>query len=225
MSKQQKPNNNVVPLKSKVRSGIAWPELTQGGAPKKGSMMNVRKAIDELGLEVGYDVFLGRYTVQGSDMQAFVGEVNDKVARKFRELSLLKLRYEPGAEAAREGLMRACEEHMYRSVRGTTSTVLSGMAWNGWIRGSRHIWASRTRRCIAHGARSFSWQLSAAFTIQDASSIMCWCWRDRKARTNRPRSRCSPAAMRATGRNIFPTAASCTRPRGTAGVDQGRVVL
>lgn len=89
-------------------------------------MMNVRKAIVELGLEVSYDVFLGRYTVQGSDMQAFVGEVNDKVARKFRELSFLELRYEPGAEAAREGLMRACEEHMYDSVRN----YLDGLEWD-----------------------------------------------------------------------------------------------
>ena len=58
MSGQRKPGN-VVPLKTKIRRGIAWPELTQGGSPKKGSMMNTRKAIAELGLDVGYDVFLG----------------------------------------------------------------------------------------------------------------------------------------------------------------------
>jgi putative DNA primase/helicase len=125
MSGQRKPGD-VVPLKTKIRPGIAWPELTQGGSPKKGSMMNTRKAIAELGLDVGYDVFLGRYTVQGSDMQAFVGEVNDKVARKLRELSFQKFGYEPGAEAAREGLMRACEEHMHDSVRD----YLDGLEWD-----------------------------------------------------------------------------------------------
>lgn len=127
MSKQQSPDNAVVPVAKKVLQGTAWPELTQGGAPRKGSMMNVRKAIAELGLKVGYDLFLGRYTVEGYDMQAFVGEVNDKIARKFRELSFLKLRYEPGAEAAREGLMRACEEHMYNSVLD----YLDGLKWDG----------------------------------------------------------------------------------------------
>ena len=34
MSGQRKPGN-VVPLKTKIRRGIAWPELTQGGSPRR----------------------------------------------------------------------------------------------------------------------------------------------------------------------------------------------
>jgi hypothetical protein len=132
MAKQK---TNIVPIANAktpavVKSSLGWPETSERGTPRRGSMMNVRKAVDLLRLEVGYDVFTGRYTVNGTDLERFHGEINDKVTRKLRELSFQKLRYEPGAEAAREGLMRACEERMYNSLQN----YLDGLEWDGTSR-------------------------------------------------------------------------------------------
>lgn len=96
---------------------VEWPEQKRNGEPIKGSLMNVRKAIDELKLTTRKDTFLGHYIIEGPGMGSFAGELDDELVRKFRELCFEKLEYEPGKEAAQEGLLRACEEHKFNSLR------------------------------------------------------------------------------------------------------------
>lgn len=64
---------------------LQWPEKTERGKPQKKSMMNVRMAISGLGLDCRYDVFLDRYTINGQGLTQWAGQINDKVARAFRE--------------------------------------------------------------------------------------------------------------------------------------------
>jgi Virulence-associated protein E len=117
MARKKKSTPQPAKAKAVLIPGIRWPEETEReGKPKKGSMMNVLRAIDLMGLETKLDLFTGRYTVEGSEMQKFVGDVTDKVARKFRAVCFRRFRYEPGREATMEGLQRACEDHMYNSL-------------------------------------------------------------------------------------------------------------
>jgi hypothetical protein len=106
---------------------LQWPEKSERGKPLKKSMMNVRKAIFELGLDCSYDVFLDRYTIEGQGLTQWAGQINDKTARAFREYCFKRTGYEPGAEAAREGLLRACEVQKFNSL----TEYLDGLRWDG----------------------------------------------------------------------------------------------
>ena len=116
-----KPGTSVV-----KRLKVKWPEVNKDGFPLKHSMMNTRKAISALRLDCKFDVFHDICQVNGTDMQSFVGELSDKVVRKFRELSFTHLGLDPGSEAARDGLMRACEHHMYDPIRD----YLNSLKWD-----------------------------------------------------------------------------------------------
>ena len=63
-----------------------WPEIKRNGEPVKGSMLNAEKAIERLKLSCRRDTFSGTYIVEGPGMGQFVGELNDALVRKFREL-------------------------------------------------------------------------------------------------------------------------------------------
>src|SRR3984893_14131736 len=97
------------------RIEVGWPELTAAGAPKK-TMMNGRTAIATLGLDAKLDVFHGRYTINGSHLGGFVGEVSDAVTRKVRERWFMRLGLDPGRDASFDALKRACEELRYDPV-------------------------------------------------------------------------------------------------------------
>lgn len=109
------------------RPKINWPETNKNGAPLKGSMMNARRAISILGLDCRHELFGGVYSVQGSLLDRMHGELSDKITRKFREICFQQTRFEPGAEAAREGLLRACEEHQYNELQD----ALLALKWDG----------------------------------------------------------------------------------------------
>lgn len=108
------------------RRQLSWPELTAGGAPKK-TMMNAMMAIQELGLECKLDVFHGRYTVNGTNLATFHGELSDMIARKIRELSFAHFGLDPGVEATSDAMRRMCEEHRYDPIQD----YLSALMWDG----------------------------------------------------------------------------------------------
>jgi predicted P-loop ATPase len=93
-----------------------WPEIKRNGEPIKGSMLNAVSAIERLNLTCRRDTFLNTYIVQGPGMGNFVGELDDALVRKFRELSFERLLYEPGKEAAYDALLRKCEENSFNSL-------------------------------------------------------------------------------------------------------------
>ena len=104
-----------------------WPEIKRNGEPVKGSMLNAEKAIERLKLSCRRDTFSGTYIVEGPGMGQFVGELNDALVRKFRELCFEKLDYEPGKEAAQEALLRMCEENSFNSLQAQ----LDVLKWDG----------------------------------------------------------------------------------------------
>jgi len=103
-----------------------WPEEGKNG-PLKNSLANVQKAIEELKLECSYDEFLDVYTVKGKALDGFDGELNDIVARKFREVCFEKFKYQPGKEATFDGLQRECEQNRFNSLQD----MLSATVWDG----------------------------------------------------------------------------------------------
>jgi predicted P-loop ATPase len=110
-----------------ARLNVNWPETNAKGAPLKNSMVNSRMAIQALKLDCKLNVFSGRYEINGSNLQSFVGELSDKVTRKVRELSFSHLGMEPGLEAMYQGIMRACEQHMYDPL----VDKLDSLEWDG----------------------------------------------------------------------------------------------
>jgi hypothetical protein len=104
-----------------------WPEIKRNGEPVKGSMLNAEKAIERLKLSCRRDTFSGTYIVESPGMGLFVGELDDALVRKFRELCFEKLDYEPGKEAAQEALLRMCEENSFNSLQAQ----LNVLKWDG----------------------------------------------------------------------------------------------
>jgi hypothetical protein len=94
-----------------TRIPIDWPEMSKSG-PKK-SMMNALAAISALGIRCELDVFHNRKTINGTNLDGFVGDVSDMVTRKFREMSFARLGLDPGGDASYDAINRECEENRY----------------------------------------------------------------------------------------------------------------
>lgn len=116
---------------------MKWPEANAHGHPLKTSEINVIKAIKTLGVQARLDVFLKKYTIEGPSMKKFVGELEDPIVRKFIRTSFNKLQFAPNQEAARQGLLGACEEQAFNSVQD----YLVGLRWDGQQRVYR--WLTR----------------------------------------------------------------------------------
>lgn len=122
--------NNIIPLpiKTPLLVPVEWPERTPGtGKPLKGSFVNVMAAVDALGIECSYEIFRNVYTVAGFELGFFVGELSDPVLRAFRDYCYKRTGWEPGKEAAKEGLMRMCEKNCYNAI----ADYLNALKWDG----------------------------------------------------------------------------------------------
>lgn len=120
--------SNVVTLPTAELLRVQWPERNPGnGKPVKGSFVNVMMACDALGIECRHELFRNVYTVQGYELGLFVGELDDKITRAFRDYCFKRTGYEPGKDATREGLMRMCEKNPYNAI----ADYLDGLKWDG----------------------------------------------------------------------------------------------
>ena len=104
----------------------AFADLQRNGVPKP-TMLNTRVAIEALGIDCRLDVFHGRYLVNGTLLEQFVGELSDPIARKLRELCRFHFDFDPGVQAANDGLLRACEQHRFDPMQD----YLDGLVWDG----------------------------------------------------------------------------------------------
>jgi predicted P-loop ATPase len=111
------------------RERIKWADTTVGGAPKN-TMANSTQAIRALGLECKHDIFRDRRTVNGSNLQSFVGDLTDPITRKIRELSRDRFGLDAGSEATYDAMMRACEENRFHPVRDKFDSLV----WDGQSR-------------------------------------------------------------------------------------------
>ena len=121
---------NVVQMPSAAppeRLNVRWPERNGNGKPLKGSFINVMMACDALDIDCRHELFRNVYKVQGQELGLFVGELDDKITRAFRDYCFKRTAYEPGKEATREALMRMCEKNAYNEV----ADYLDGLKWDG----------------------------------------------------------------------------------------------
>jgi hypothetical protein len=94
------------------RTKIKWADTTAGGQPKQ-TMTNAMQCIDGLGLICEQNVFSGKYTVNGSSLQTFNGDLSDVITRKIRDLSRAYFGLDPGTEATLDAMKRICEENRF----------------------------------------------------------------------------------------------------------------
>lgn len=104
----------------------AFADFQRNGLPKP-TMTNTRIAIEALGIDCRLDVFHGRYLVNGTLLEQFVGELSDPISRKLRELCRFHFDFDPGVQAANDGLLRACEHHRFDPMQD----YLDGLVWDG----------------------------------------------------------------------------------------------
>jgi hypothetical protein len=109
-----------------VTRKVNWPDQTPGGYPQH-TMTNAQYAIHQLKLDCKLDVFRNRYTINGTALGGFVGDLSDKVTRKIRDMSRTHLSLDPGKEAMADAVQRECEEHQYNPLRDK----LTKLVWDG----------------------------------------------------------------------------------------------
>jgi predicted P-loop ATPase len=108
------------------RRRLKWADTTAGGQPKQ-TMANAMQCIDALGLACQQNVFNGRFTVNGSSLQTFNGDLSDAITRKIRDLSRAYFGLDPGTEATLDALKRISEENRFHPLMN----YLDGLNWDG----------------------------------------------------------------------------------------------
>jgi predicted P-loop ATPase len=108
------------------RRKIKWADTTAGGQPKQ-TMANAMQCIDGLGLVCQQNVFNGKYTVNGSSLQTFNGDLSDAITRKIRDLSRAYFGLDPGTEATLDAMKRICEENRFHPL----ANYLGSLKWDG----------------------------------------------------------------------------------------------
>jgi predicted P-loop ATPase len=108
------------------RTKIKWADTTAGGQPKQ-TMTNAMQCIDGLGLICEQNVFSGKYTVNGSSLQTFNGDLSDVITRKIRDLSRAYFGLDPGTEATLDAMKRICEENRFHPL----VNYLTSLKWDG----------------------------------------------------------------------------------------------
>lgn len=108
---------------------MRWADKSAGGKPLA-TMVNAMLCIAGLRLECRHDIFRNRYTVNGSSLQTFVGDLSDAISRKIREQSRARFGLDPGKECTSDALKRMCEERRFHPFQD----YLLGLKWDGVAR-------------------------------------------------------------------------------------------
>jgi predicted P-loop ATPase len=103
-----------------------WADTSAGGKPLA-TMMNAMICIQRLGLECRLDIFRNRYTVNGSSLETYVGDLSDAISRKIREQSRVRFGLDPGKECTSDALKRMCEARRFHPFQD----YLYGLKWDG----------------------------------------------------------------------------------------------
>jgi hypothetical protein len=106
---------------------IQWAETKNNGDPIKG-YANALVCVRALDLTCRHDTFLDKYTVVGTRLGDFSGELNDATTRKFRERCVDAFGgFEPGKDASFDALQHVCEQNRFDSLR----QQLDVLKWDG----------------------------------------------------------------------------------------------
>ncbi len=110
------------------REVVAWPDLTAAGLPKN-TMTNGKASIAKLGAVCRLNVFTGRYTVNGRDIDGgFNGELSDAITRTMRDFARMRYGLDVGKEHMSEALLRVCEQNRFHPIED----YLNGLpVWDG----------------------------------------------------------------------------------------------
>lgn len=128
-----------------------WPDLSRGGGPRA-SYRNAMVALQRLGLAFAFDEFHRRKSVNGRQLQDFVGELTDDICARLRDLIIDTYEFDAGKDHIRDAANALCLQSTYHPV----IDYLSALKWDGqprlqgWLH--RYLGAEQTELNAAIGA-------------------------------------------------------------------------
>ena len=117
------------PITKVERQFIRFADKSAGGKPLP-TFVNAMQCIIALGLECKHDIFRDRYTINGSSLQRFEGDLSDAVTRKIREMSRARFGLDPGKDNTAEAVLRICEENKFHPLQD----YMTALRWDGMPR-------------------------------------------------------------------------------------------
>lgn len=107
-------------------NSIRWPDTDRFGNPRP-TCVNVRKAIEALGLSCGYDTFHERFVVGGRVLEQFAGELSDTTVQLIRMAVYDRFRFDPPTHVAYEAAFQECLAKSFDPL----TDYLNGLKWDG----------------------------------------------------------------------------------------------
>jgi len=105
-----------------------WPDgVSHGsGIPRRG-FQNTQVALLKLGISFWFDEFRQRMFVAGHAVQAFQGELNDRVCLHLRDLVNKEFRFDPTKDGTRDAVEQLCNQNSVDPVK----EYLGSIIWDG----------------------------------------------------------------------------------------------
>lgn len=109
-----------------------WPDQTKDGRPRA-SFRNAILCLLRLEVEIRYDLFRMRISVDGVVVQEFAGDMNDDALAYLRKLATDKFGFDPGKTNIGDAAHTIALENAFHPIRD----YLDGLAWDGTERLAR----------------------------------------------------------------------------------------
>ena len=103
-----------------------WAEVTKAGYPRA-SFRNAILCLIRLRVEIRYDLFRMRISVNGVAIQEFAGDMNDDALAYLRKLAADEFGFDPGKTNIADAAHTIALENAYHPIRD----YLDGLAWDG----------------------------------------------------------------------------------------------
>jgi hypothetical protein len=108
-----------------------FPDVTKGGAPKD-TVANARFLLSKVPVTIEHDTFRQRYTVQGSCLGRYSGELSDETVLSLRHICKDYFSHEPSASAIQDAVHQIAMQNNFNPV-----TDYLAEAQKGWDRENR----------------------------------------------------------------------------------------
>jgi hypothetical protein len=117
-------------LRGALAARSRFPHVNESGAPRPNSPHNVAAAFEMLEVECKYNLFSLSYEINGAPLTEFVGELNDPVLHRLRELVFERFRFDASVATIKDAVFMVANHRRYHPVRD----YLDGLKWDGTSR-------------------------------------------------------------------------------------------
>lgn len=106
----------IAKARATVAASSSFPDLTKDGRPRP-TLPNTKVALKLLEVECRYDLFKLRYSVNGHQLESFVGEVSDPMLLRGRELIHERFGFDPPTETVLTAVQTLANHARHHPVR------------------------------------------------------------------------------------------------------------